>query len=132
MPPSSGSQTSTGELAQQIAERAAHILAVRLEKKPEGLVDARRLAEILDVRPAWVREHAADLCAIRLGSGPKAPLRFDVERVFELLAVDGAKPADDGGEKSSHPPQRPIRRAASTPTRRRVSLLNEKEGTNEH
>lgn len=58
-----------------------------------GLVDATALAERLGVTRAFVYEHADELGAIRLGDGPRARLRFDVE------AAERALPRSSG-EKS--------------------------------
>jgi hypothetical protein len=48
-------------------------------------VDAAMLAKMLGVRRAWVYSRARQLGAVRLGEGPRAPLRFDVERVRAAL-----------------------------------------------
>jgi hypothetical protein len=42
------------------------------------LVDAATLARALGVKRAWVYEHCDDLGAVRLGTGSKPRLRFDV------------------------------------------------------
>ena len=44
------------------------------------LVRVAHLAAVLDVDVSYVYAHAAELGALRLGSGPKAPLRFDLRR----------------------------------------------------
>lgn len=49
------------------------------------LLTAAEVAEMLQVTPAWVRAHATDLGAIRLGDGPRARLRFEQERVAAAL-----------------------------------------------
>jgi hypothetical protein len=55
---------------------------------PAGhLVDARSLAAYLGVGVSWVYEHADELGARRLGSGPKARLRFSLEEVDERLTA---------------------------------------------
>jgi hypothetical protein len=43
-----------------------------------GLVDAKGVAAYLGVNVSFVYEHADELGARRLGSGPKARLRFDL------------------------------------------------------
>ena len=56
-------------------------------------VDAAALARILGVERNWVYARARQLEAVRLGDGPRAPLRFDLRRVRKLLAVrDGRQP----------------------------------------
>ncbi len=60
---------------------------------PERYVDAATLARTLNVDRDWVYSRARELGALRLGDGPKAPLRFDVRRVRELLSArDGRQP----------------------------------------
>jgi hypothetical protein len=49
------------------------------------LLDAAALAAHLSVDRSYVYEHAAELGAIRLGGGPKARLRFDLEDVRRRL-----------------------------------------------
>jgi hypothetical protein len=50
-----------------------------------GLVDARELAKELAVSLDYVYAHAVELGAMRLGSGPKARIRFDLDRAREAL-----------------------------------------------
>ena len=52
-----------------------------------NLVDAAAVAEYLAVERSWVYEHAAELNARRLGSGPKARLRFSLEDVDRALTT---------------------------------------------
>jgi hypothetical protein len=56
------------------------------------LVDAASLAQMLGVKRRWVYARASELGAIRLGDGPRAPLRFDARRVRETLARAGTRP----------------------------------------
>ncbi len=49
------------------------------------LVDARELAVLLGVQPSFVYAHAAELGAMRLGSGRKARMRFDLDRARQAL-----------------------------------------------
>jgi hypothetical protein len=51
-----------------------------------GLVDARALALELGVARDWVYANAGRLGGVRLGEGPRARLRFDVERAREALS----------------------------------------------
>jgi hypothetical protein len=64
-----------------IAERAAHRVVQLLERDGPGafeLLDAKELAQKLNVSVDYVYAHAADLGAMRLGDGPKARLRFEL------------------------------------------------------
>jgi hypothetical protein len=64
-----------------IAERAAHRVVQLLERGGPGafeLLDAKELAQKLNVSVDYVYAHATDLGAMRLGDGPKARLRFEL------------------------------------------------------
>ena len=50
-----------------------------------GLVDARQLAQELGVSLDFVYSHAGELGAMRLGSGPRARIRFDLDRARQAL-----------------------------------------------
>jgi hypothetical protein len=51
----------------------------------EALQDAAAIAAFLNVDVGFVYEHAAELGARRLGSGPRARLRFDLTDVRKWL-----------------------------------------------
>ncbi|HMJ02271.1 MAG TPA: hypothetical protein VK506_04980 [Conexibacter sp.] len=60
------------------------------------LVDAGAIAAQFGVSRSWVYEHATELGAIRLGEpgeGRRPRLRFDVERVAEILEASPAPAA---------------------------------------
>ena len=62
-----------------IAARVVELL--REEPRVGRHVDTTAVATMLGVSGDWVREHAAELGAVRLGDGPKGALRFDLRRV---------------------------------------------------
>ena len=70
-----------------IAEATARKLVefVGERGKTFGLVGPRELAEGLGVSLDYVYTHAAELGAMRLGSGPKARIRFDLDGARRLL-----------------------------------------------
>jgi hypothetical protein len=76
-----------------IAELVVERLAER-EMRPAriGLATASEVAERYGVSPSWVYANKRRLGAVLLGDGPKARLRFDLERVAQALGrrVDGA------------------------------------------
>jgi hypothetical protein len=49
------------------------------------LVDAATLAAELGVKRSWVYEHRDQLAPVRLGTGSKARLRFDVQVARQIL-----------------------------------------------
>src|SRR3954451_22951266 len=73
---------------QALARRVAELLRASTSAT-EPLVDAAELARILGVDRDWVYARAGRLGAVRLGDGPKARLRFDIERVRATLAPVG-------------------------------------------
>jgi hypothetical protein len=73
--------TLDGEDIEAIAERAAHRVVQLLERSGPGafqLLEPKQLASALNVSLDYVYAHAADLGVMRLGDGPKARLRFDL------------------------------------------------------
>ena len=88
--------TLTPETVEAIARRVAELInpaescnAVHDhsgEPAALELVDAAEIARLFNVSRDYVYEHASELGAVRLGSGPKGRLRFDPKRVVEALA----------------------------------------------
>jgi hypothetical protein len=75
-----------------LALRVAELLEQRGARRSSGgLVDAAELARRLGTDRSWVYSHAEELGAIRLGSGPKARLRFDPETAILQARVANAK-----------------------------------------
>jgi hypothetical protein len=67
-------------------ELLARRVAELVRGEPElGYIDTASVARMLSVSHDWVRAHASELGAVRLGEGPRGALRFDVERVRGLL-----------------------------------------------
>jgi hypothetical protein len=98
-----------------LAMRVAELLEQRGARRPTGgLVDAAELARRLGTDRSWVYSHATELGAIRLGSGPKARLRFDPEAAALRMRLGEQ---DDEPKEKSRPARRRSRGA------RRVRLL---------
>jgi len=74
----------TDAAAEEIARRVAELVTDRV-REPFRLLDTQTVARMLAVSEEWVREHAAELGAIRVGDGPKGALRFDGARVRAAL-----------------------------------------------
>jgi hypothetical protein len=104
----------TAESIEQVAERVADLLEQRAEQRrmpSAGLVDVAELALYLGVTRAWVYQHAAELGAIRIGSGPRARMRFDLEVAKEMLAEAGRL------RSTAEDPPRPARMRQGSSTR---------------
>jgi hypothetical protein len=68
------------------------------------LVDARELADQLGVHPSFVYAHAKELGGLRLGTGRKARIRFEVDRAREVLdarrlSAEGRQRRNAAGER---------------------------------
>jgi len=63
---------------EQLADMIAERLAARSQHDApaDGLLDAGQLARKLGVSVSYVRAHASELGAIRIGTGPKPRVRF--------------------------------------------------------
>jgi hypothetical protein len=80
----------TPQAVEQVATRVAALLHRQQQKQGQteqepGMVTVSQLAKYLKLNPAWVYEHADELGAIRIGSGPKARIRFDFQTAKAAL-----------------------------------------------
>src|SRR5215218_9846223 len=75
------------KLVDRIAQRVLELLGDRNGDEVQ-LLTVAQVARRFQVHPSWVYANARRLGALRLGTGPKAPLRFDPHRV--ALAVEDA------------------------------------------
>jgi hypothetical protein len=84
---------SAGDV-EAIAEATARKLVefVGERGKTFGLVGPRELAEGLGVSLDYVYAHATELGAMRLGSGPKARIRFDLDGARRALEARTQRP----------------------------------------
>ncbi len=80
--------TMSSEVVEAIALRVVELLEVDglRASSPAALMTAAEVAAGFGVTRAWVYEHATELAAVRLGTGPKARLRFDPKVVAKALA----------------------------------------------
>jgi hypothetical protein len=76
------------------------------------MLSPAQLADRLGVGRAFVYAHADELGAIRLGSGPKARLRFDAQTAFERLSACSLGRTSLASEPSQKPVSRRRRRSA--------------------
>jgi hypothetical protein len=103
---------ATAEALEQLAERVAVLTrearADRIDDATQ-LLDAAQLAHRLGVSRDWVYDHANELGALALGSGPRARLRFDLALALRALQTNRPTPS----------PDRVARADGAVPTRRR-------------
>lgn len=83
-----------GKDIEAIAERVVERLTEQTKAPGTiGLASAAQVAKLYGVTPSWVYANKTRLGAVKLGDGPRARLRFDVERVEEeLLPRRGFQP----------------------------------------
>ena len=97
---------------EEIEAVGEHIAELVASARPKvGLIDARELAEELGVARDWVYANAERLGGVRLGDGPRARLRFDVELARQALAAggNGAQPPSNGaGPRRRGRPRREV------------------------
>lgn len=108
-----------------VARRVVALLAGGTDTA-SALIDAHEVARRHGVSRSWAYDNAARLGAIRLGSGPKARLRFDPDRVAHALAAtntvdEPARPAPSARAGARRQPDR------STHTTNGAPLLKIKE-----
>ena len=88
-----GLALSAGDV-EAIAEATARKLAEFIGERGKtfGLVGPRELADGLGVSLDYVYAHATELGAMRLGSGPKARIRFDLDGARRALEARPERP----------------------------------------
>ena len=74
-----------------------------------SLVDAQTVADYLAVDRGWVYQHAVMLKARRLGTGPKARLRFSLEDVDAALSCFACRESGTAASLVVEPVRRPRR-----------------------
>jgi hypothetical protein len=104
-------------LVDVIAHRVLQLLGDRNGDEVQ-LLTVAQVARRFQVHPSWVYANARRLGALRLGPGPKAPLRFDPRRV--ALAVEDQDPRSD--QRVEHTPSR------ETVSPRAVAAAHHKRG----
>ncbi len=106
----------TPHAIEQIAQRVAQLLHERSDtsSQPAQLLDAAQLATHLGVTRTWVYEHAHQLGAIRLGTGTKARLRFDLDTATNAIERLQEKPSPDPMKSESPRLGRPRSRQQAT------------------
>lgn len=109
------------EDVEAIAQRVAELLRPRVAI---GLVGVHAVVARFGVSRSYVYEHAEELGAIRLGEGPKARLRFDLEQVAQALRGAGGSVE----ARPSAPPRKRPGRPSSTSLPPGVKLIQGRNG----
>jgi hypothetical protein len=99
-------QETLDMLAERCALRVVELLEERQLVGAGGLVDAATLASHLGVDRSWVYEHADELGARRLGEGPRARLRFDLDAAEQATACLAGSKSEQPASRTTKPKQR--------------------------
>ncbi len=108
---------SSGDV-RAIAEAVADVLAERglvVYAGPSGsarVLNAREVSKLLGRSAPWVYAHATELGAIRMGSGPKARIGFDLASIEQWKRDNQIRPP----QPRKPPRRRPGRNALSQAT----------------
>lgn len=94
------------ELAALVAERLAG-------RRPGGLVDVHVVAGYLGVEAEYVYAHAVELGARRLGTGPRARLRFSLDDVDAAISCTSGRESSGQVLPAPERKRRPRRRRSS-------------------
>lgn len=110
------------ETVEALARRVVELL--RSEDKDSGLIDAAEVARRLGVARSTVYDKAEQLGAMRLGTGPRARLRFDPRVVEMLVTSNEPAPARQADTRLKHRRRSPRR----TPGRRELLPIHRGSG----
>lgn len=103
-------------LALRLAELLGQVSAPRAADRER--ISAAEVARLWGVARRWVYDHADELGASRLGSGPRPRLRFDPDEIAERLGEPSRPVAARGGRRPA--PMRGDCRTDSLSPRRRA------------
>jgi hypothetical protein len=102
-----GPEASNSDFVDAVARRVIELL--REEQLPHDvprLLTAAQVAKRFGVSTDWVYANASALGAIRMGSGPRARLRFDRTAIENRFAgLGGRHPRPDGRDRKATPAQ---------------------------
>lgn len=90
-----------------IAQRVAQLVGDRPVFPQVGYVDVATVARLTGMSDYWVRKHAAELGAVRMGAGAGGDLRFDMERVHRWLDEHRLRPDQPKQRRTGGPARRP-------------------------
>ncbi len=112
----------TPQTIEQIASRVAQLLHRQQQShqpvqtgEPVGMVTVAQFAAYYKLNPAWVYEHADELAATRIGSGPKARIRIEFQTakaaLREFQAGRTPAPADAEVRRPRRQPEADLNRS---------------------
>jgi hypothetical protein len=87
----------TPQAVEQVAQRVTQLLRHDKTHGQPELITAGELAHRLRVQRSWIYKHRQLLGGERLGDGPKAPWRFDLDTATQAMKCHQAAQRTDGG-----------------------------------
>jgi hypothetical protein len=93
-------------LVDAIARRVLQLLSDQSPDGEDQLLTVAQVACRFQVHPNWVYANARRLGAVRLGDGPKAPLRFDPARIGQAIIDATPSKAADAPARADRAPRR--------------------------
>jgi hypothetical protein len=104
----------TPQAVEQVAGRVVQLLHRQQQNQqqretgePVGMLTVPEFAAYMKLNPGWVYEHADELGAVRLSSGPKARIRIDFQTAKAALAQLQANRTPEPAAKPRRPRRRP-------------------------
>lgn len=106
------------ESVEAVAQRVAELLRETPPPPPAKLVSAAELARTMNLSRDWIYSHATELGAVRVGSGKKARLRFELDTALSSWVVCSVSKRPPEPEPAANEPvsRRRKRRSAGTGT----------------
>ncbi|HEY7932974.1 MAG TPA: hypothetical protein VID48_04035 [Solirubrobacteraceae bacterium] len=93
----------TPQAVEQVASRVAQLLYHRDPQRQPELITAGELAHQLRVERPWIYKHRHLLGGQRIGDGPKAPWRFELETAKQALKRNTTPQDTDAGSRAREP-----------------------------
>jgi hypothetical protein len=116
-------------LAELVADRlAARLAAPAPAAAPVELLDAHEAGRRLGRSAVWVRRHAEQLGAVRLGDGERPRLGFPADRIEAACSAGKSSPAGEPAAHAAKPRRHRDRRDCTSPAPVLAGLAYEGQG----
>jgi len=122
-------------VTEEYLARLADLVVERALTRSNGLrplqpyLTPDQVAELLSVTRGYVYEHAAELGGRRLGSGPKARLRFRLEDIERAVPCLADRRSDATADRTTKRPSSRIRRASLGTEVELLPIRGQKKGS---
>jgi hypothetical protein len=93
----------TPQAVEQVAHRVTQLLGDERQQAEPRLLSAGELAQYLRVERPWIYKHRHLLGGQRIGDGPKAPWRFELDTAIQALKRNTTPQDTDAGSRAREP-----------------------------